>query len=346
MIQAGYRSRRQGPDMSERTISIVIPNRNREAILGECLEAVYGSRYGSFDVVLVDDASTDGSLDIARRFPCTVVKNERCLGAAASRNAGARAAKGEILFFTDADVLLAPDALSRVNSDLEDDRIAGVIGLLSPSLRFGNLSSQYKNLYMHTTYMKLPAEVSVFYTSCAAIRRGVFEECGGFDVRYLSSGIEDMEFGERVTGGGHILGIDKGLQVEHVRHYSLRELLRTAFRRASGVTRIMLRRRFSRREKSTYMTSPLSFVSSIALCHLSVLLLVLGLLFRSRGCMGGALLLALSVVLLNAGLLKAIRRFNGWLQLVGSVPILFLDLYAHGLGNLGGLLGYMLGRRY
>ena len=324
----------------------MIPNRNGEATLGECLEAAFKSQYGNYEVILVDDASTDGSLDIARRFPCAVVESERCLGASASRNAGAEAARGEILLFTDADILLSPDALSRIDKAFGDKNIAGVVGLLSPKLRFKDLPSQYKNLYMHTTYMKLPERISIFYTSCAAIRKKVFNACGGFDRHYRRPGIEDTEFGVRVTGKGYILRIDKGLQVEHIRHYSLWEVLRTGFRRACGVTRVVFRSRFSRRRKPKCLTSPFSFVLSIALVHLAVLLILIGLIFSSPRFMGVALVTAFCACFINAGFLNAIRRYNGWRAFAGSIPLLFLDLYAHGLGNIVGVVGYMLGGRY
>jgi len=51
-------------------ISVVIPNRNGAATIGRCLEAALGSRYDNFEVIVVDDASEDDSLDQIRRFPC------------------------------------------------------------------------------------------------------------------------------------------------------------------------------------------------------------------------------------------------------------------------------------
>ena len=93
-------------------ISIIIPNRNGEATIGLCLEAVYRSTYEPFEVIVVDDDSGDRSVAEVERFPCRLVRLDRHGGASAARNAGAAASRGEILFFTDSDCLLEADTLA------------------------------------------------------------------------------------------------------------------------------------------------------------------------------------------------------------------------------------------
>ena len=93
-------------------ISIIIPNRNGEATIGLCLEAVYSSTYEPFEVIVVDDDSGDRSVAEVERFPCRLVRLDRHGGASAARNAGAAASRGEILFFTDSDCLLEADTLA------------------------------------------------------------------------------------------------------------------------------------------------------------------------------------------------------------------------------------------
>ncbi|MBI1864641.1 MAG: glycosyltransferase family 2 protein [Nitrospirae bacterium] len=94
------------------TISVIIPNRNGSATIGKCLEAAFSSRSDPFEVIVVDDGSEDRSVEIIKRFPCRLIRLERHAGAAKARNVGAREAKGDILFFTDADCLLQEDTLS------------------------------------------------------------------------------------------------------------------------------------------------------------------------------------------------------------------------------------------
>jgi CDP-glycerol glycerophosphotransferase len=96
-------------------VSFVVPVHNVEAYLDECLRSVAGQTVGDFEVVMVDDGSTDGSAEIAERHAerdgrlRLVRQANRGLGHA--RNTGVRAAEGEFLFFVDSDDRLPPDAL-------------------------------------------------------------------------------------------------------------------------------------------------------------------------------------------------------------------------------------------
>lgn len=94
-------------------ISFVIPAHNEERYIGPTLRSVFASaaEVGEpFEVVVVDDASTDRTVEIAADQGARVVRVEH-RQIAATRNAGARAARGDILFFVDADTLATPAAV-------------------------------------------------------------------------------------------------------------------------------------------------------------------------------------------------------------------------------------------
>ena len=105
--------------MSQPDVSVIIPNRNGSATVGSCLEAAFASDHESFEVIVVDDCSTDSSVEVIRGFPCRLTELPRHAGAAAARNTGARQARGRILFFTDADCLLNGDTLRIAQEALE-----------------------------------------------------------------------------------------------------------------------------------------------------------------------------------------------------------------------------------
>ena len=73
----------------------------------------YDEREG-LEVILVDDASTDRSLEIAEDYDCRVIRMEKNSGPSTARNRGANEAKGEILFFTDSDVITMPDTMEKI----------------------------------------------------------------------------------------------------------------------------------------------------------------------------------------------------------------------------------------
>src|SRR3989344_5151286 len=89
-------------------VSIIIANYNGEDYLGTCLKSVLLSSYKKFELLIVDDGSTDKSLEILDSFAkqdnrLKIFTNGKNLGAAASRNAALAKAKGEIILFLDND---------------------------------------------------------------------------------------------------------------------------------------------------------------------------------------------------------------------------------------------------
>jgi teichuronic acid biosynthesis glycosyltransferase TuaG len=73
----------------EEFVSVIIPNYNGSATIAKCLGAVYSSDHAFFEVIVVDDCSTDHSTEIIGTFPCSLVKLDTHVGAAGARNMGA-----------------------------------------------------------------------------------------------------------------------------------------------------------------------------------------------------------------------------------------------------------------
>jgi glycosyltransferase involved in cell wall biosynthesis len=91
--------------MPQPRISVIIPTHNGAATLARCLGALQASSLPPHEIVVVDDASSDNSSKIANQFNCRVVHSTENIGAARAKNLGASHATGEILFFTDDDVM-------------------------------------------------------------------------------------------------------------------------------------------------------------------------------------------------------------------------------------------------
>jgi molybdopterin-guanine dinucleotide biosynthesis protein A len=102
----------------ERTVSVIVPARNEEACLGACLESLANQAGVHLEIIVVDDASTDGTREIAQSFPFVRVVDagQSAPGWTGKNNAvaaGARVARGEWLLFTDADTVHLPASLAR-----------------------------------------------------------------------------------------------------------------------------------------------------------------------------------------------------------------------------------------
>ncbi len=204
-------------------ISVVMPVYNAERLLGECLAAVNASTFRDYEIVVVDDSSTDKSREIAASYGARVVPSGGRLGPGRARNKGVEHARGDIVFFIDSDVVVRPDTLARLATAFDrDPGVSGLMAVQSPAMRFRNLCSVYKNLWMHYTYVRRAGEdVPLFYTTAAAIRRAAFIASGGFDANYVDPNIEDTDYGQKLAQQGYRVQILPDLEVEHVKGYDL-----------------------------------------------------------------------------------------------------------------------------
>src|SRR5215213_2550982 len=90
-----------GPGPRRPPLSVVIPVRDGGHDFDRCLRGLRASSWTDFELVVVDDGSTDGSVAVAEAFGATVVRHDRPRGPAAARNTGAQAASAPLVFFLD-----------------------------------------------------------------------------------------------------------------------------------------------------------------------------------------------------------------------------------------------------
>ena len=215
-------------DATAPVVSVVVPVFNGRRFLPRCLDAIAGSSFRRFEIIVVDDGSTDDSADIARSRGASVFSLPVQGGPGGARNRGVREARGSIVLFVDADVVIHADAIARVVAALDaQPQVAAVFGSYDDSPAEPNFVSQYKNLYHHFTHQQGSEEAATFWAGCGAIRRDVFLASGGFDhVRYPRPSIEDIELGYRLRHLGYRIQLDKRLQGKHLKQWTLRSMLR------------------------------------------------------------------------------------------------------------------------
>lgn len=208
-------------------ISVIIPVHNGEKFLPGCLDALLANSYRERELIVVDDCSTDRSVNISREKGALVFATPRQSGPGAARNLGAQKARGEVLLFIDADVVVKPDTLERVAADFMDQpEIAAVFGSYDDEPGEKNFISQYKNLFHRFVHQQARSQAETFWAGCGAVRRDAFMSLNGFDAeRYPRPAIEDIELGYRLRRNGYHILLDKELQAKHLKRWNLRSML-------------------------------------------------------------------------------------------------------------------------
>lgn len=223
-------------------ISVVLPVRNAEIDVKECLKRIQRSHGCSFEVIVVDDASTDGTAIVAKRMGARVITLEHQSGPAAARNKAVTACRGKLLVFIDCDVMINEDTLHAFQLHFEQNNWAAAFGAYDSNPKAGNLVSKYKNLMHHFFHQQSDADAQTFWSGCGAIKRTAFEEIGGFNEQFRRPSIEDIELGMRMKEAGLRICSLPGIQVQHTKRWTPLNLLYTdVWMRGVPWTRLMLR---------------------------------------------------------------------------------------------------------
>ena len=256
-------------------LSVIVPVHNGAAFLRACLEAVFASEDALYECIVVDDGSTDGSAEIARSFAARVIDlPEGPRGPAYARNRGAEAARGTILFFVDADVVLAPEALERVASFFRNrSPFSAVFGSYDAHPCVPGVISQYRNLLHHFVHQNGNPEAATFWAGCGAIRRSAFAAIGGFDEkRFSRPSVEDIELGYRLRAAGYRIRLDKRLQGTHLKTWELYSLVYTDVAcRALPWSRLILQTRNMPDDLNLKVGQRASFILAALACAFLVL---------------------------------------------------------------------------
>jgi glycosyltransferase involved in cell wall biosynthesis len=325
-------------------VSVIIPSYNTAKTIGLCIESVLGQTYTPIEVIVVDDASTDGTPEIARRYGCTVISQPRNLGPATARNRGIEASGGSILFFLDADVALAPDAIEQtVRIFQENPSYGGVWGIYGPRpLVDDGVVEWVQILRGHYRQLQKLGAATTPHLAGGAVRRRVIEEIGGFDGSLAANYNEDTEFGLRLAGNFPMVRTPAVVGY-HDDDDQISSVLRKYFRRAvSLVPLFMTQRRLRPGRETTHrpqqIVSIFLAVVTSPLPLFSAYLAVIPLAFLAW------------FVLSDLRLLAFVRRTAGWrlvvpCALLGGVYSLTISVAAL-CGGLRYLVDPRFRRRY
>lgn len=158
--------------------SVVVPARNAAATIGACVDSLLALEPPALEVIVVDDASHDGTGDLAARHGARVLRVETNVGPGLARNLGAEAARGRFLAFTDADCEVPPDWLAACHRGF-DDAVCGVSGPYAGTTQ-ANLVTLLMDRCLRYRQRALPEYIDSSITANLMVEREAFLAVGGF----------------------------------------------------------------------------------------------------------------------------------------------------------------------
>lgn len=332
--------------------SVIVPVYNAGPFLDRCLQSLAASGFRDYECIVVDDASTDDTRAVARRFDARLLALDANGGPARARNRGAESAQGEILVFIDSDVCVHPETLGRLDAHFDaHPAVDAVIGSYDDTPADQGFVSQYKNLFHHYVHQRSRPEARTFWAGCGAIRRQVFLEVGGFDESYRRPSIEDIELGYRLRANGHQIDLDPQIQVTHLKRWTFWGLLRTDLRdRGIPWFLLMLRHRTMPSDLNVTVAHRVSVALVFTMLLLSGLLLAQQLFHlplptaSARWCVSSMVVLAVVLFALNYDLYRFFMRRRGVVFAAGVLPLHWIYYGYCGLSVALGLSAYLWGR--
>ncbi|MDD5223691.1 MAG: glycosyltransferase family 2 protein [bacterium] len=301
-------------------LSIIIPTRDSESTLEECLRSIRENGYPHFELIVVDGGSRDQTVEIARAYTDKVIRQNPAGGREEARNLGYEETRGEIIVCTDSDNVLEKGVLEKMaryfTSHPEVDAVTGMNTRENPVTNF---ASQYKNLYMYKNFRRLPAEVDFLYGSLYGVRKA--------DYPLTTMWVDDTARGQELAVNNKRIRFLPELKTVHLKRYSLASLLVNDFQIPYGWARIFIkyrgwRRLFGAPRRGYSHVSPDQIISLILSPFLGV---TAAAAFFLPGVWPLVFLLGCLWIYLNRSLLRILAGENGFFFMLAGMVFTWVD---------------------
>jgi glycosyltransferase involved in cell wall biosynthesis len=206
-------------------ISVVICAYNAERTMDACLASLRALHYPNYEVIVVNDGSTDRTLEIAQRYPGVRIFSQENRGLSAARNLGLEHAGGQIVAYTDSDCVVDPDWLTYLAYKFVHGGFVAVGGPNLPPPEESRTAACVAAAPGGPTHVLLDDEVAEHIPGCnMAFLKTALQEIGGFDPIHRAAG-DDVDLCWRLQNHGHTIGFSPAAMVWHFRRNTIKAYL-------------------------------------------------------------------------------------------------------------------------
>ena len=312
-------------------VSIIIPVKNEEHTIEKCLHSLNALHYPHYEIIVVNDGSTDNTGEILKKFDTVTVIATEARGPSVARNLAIEKSQGEYLAFTDGDCIVDTEWVNELLAYFTDAHVMGVGGdqrCPDDETPFGKEVHNFLSLIAFSSdYLKTKKRVMTVKhnpTCNMMYRRKAFQELGGFKKDLWPC--EDLEFDYRLIRAGYTLIFNPKAIVYHYRPKDLPKFSRMHFR--YGRAHAKLFRKYGFMAKIHYIplilicltiveTVLLLYKPSLALTT-SLILMIVPLFYfgcrtkRMLKALTHGLLLCVTVISWTAGFIRGLVDKNIW----------------------------------
>jgi len=236
------------------TLSVIVPVYNAEKTLPRLLDSLLNQTQKDYEIIIVDDCSTDRSSEIVQSYCCNLIKLEENRGPAYCRNLGAQKARGDILIFTDSDCRVDSNWLENIHKQFSQNEADAVMGrlVILPSTFLGDCISA----------LGFPAGGAIGFdkiwkvdkkgftdslSSCNfAVRKDIFWKVGGFDETFPYPGGEDSLLAYNLRRSSYSIKYCSDILAYHEARDSMSGFMKWQFRR--GISSFIFSKKVSRKK--------------------------------------------------------------------------------------------------
>ena len=321
-------------------ISIIIPTYNSNQNLINCIKSIYSQKYKKFEIIVVDDCSTDESLYILKNYlkkkkikKIKIIENKRNLGPGPARNIGVKSSKYQNILFIDSDVIIKKNTLKNFSELINKYNV--LVGVYDDSVTPDSVLGNTKGIYYYTIFNRKLIKYEIFDAAIAGIKKKIFLKTLGYDLSMDKNiDFENEELSYRIQKKNDIY-LTNRLKVRHIWPNN-KKVFFTLLNRSSYFVEFKLIKR------NYFSNQIIDKKELIKLLHNAgySILLISNIFYQSRTILIISLLLSISFITINFEYFKIIHKKK--LNLIKYYLSLLIIQNTAFLGLLKGLLNFCL----